>query len=146
MIFQNSDVALEPNAIREMRRHAALFGAFSMRRKEPGQSYVHIGREVFGFRSDWLESHIDQIPEFYMGAPYFDLVMAALIRKERGVVSTVENMATDFYPCEMEAGPAIHEPHASSWAGDQEYTLPANQVNRLEAAKWCAANCPSLTV
>jgi hypothetical protein len=119
VIFHNSDVALEPGSIAKMRRHASIFGAFTMRRVEPGANYVHIGRELFGFRVDWLRRHLADIPDFWIASPYFDIVLAALIRKERGIITTKQNLAIDFYPCEMSAGMAIHEAHTSNWSGER---------------------------
>lgn len=144
IIFQNSDISLTPGSISAMRRHAATFGAFSMRRIDVGENFTHVGRDLFGFRADWLTDRLPTIPDFFMGCPYFDLVLAAMIRKERGVISTRENMATDFYPCEMESGPATHEPHASTWACEHEHTLGANIWNRRLAIDWCKENMPSL--
>ena len=146
VLFQNSDVGLTPGSVDVMRRHAALFGAFSMRRREPHETYIHVGRDLFGFSADWLQRNLDKIPDFYVGAPYFDLVLAAIIRKERGVITTPENLAIDFYPCDMEPGSATHEAHFPYWAGENQYTLPANVHNRTLAARWAQENCPSLAI
>lgn len=144
IIFQNSDIALSSGSIEQMRRHAATFGAFSMRRVEPGSGYTHIGRDLFGFRADWLRENLAKIPDFFIGCPYFDLVIAAMIRKERGIVSTKENLSPDFYPCEMASGMATHEAHKSSWDGENEFKFGANLHNRKLALEWCREEMPSL--
>jgi hypothetical protein len=146
ILFHNSDVGLLPGCVKHMRRHAAVFGAFSMRRVEPGATYTHIGRDLFAFRADWLAEHLPSFPIFYMGCPYFDLVIAAIIRKDRGIVSTIKNMEVDFYPCEMAPGMATHEPHKSAWVEDGEHTLPGNLFNRRAAMRWCRDNMPSLVL
>jgi hypothetical protein len=126
-----------------MSRHAALFGAFSIRRVEPGANYTHIGRDLFGFRVGWLKDRMPDIPDFYIGAPAFDLALAAMIRKYHGIVSTMDNIGLDFYPSEMDPGMVVHEPHASNWSGHHEFTLPANLWNCRLAREWFQREMPS---
>lgn len=146
IIWNPDDVAFTDDSFRQMKQHAAIYGAFSMRRTEPGYNNVHIGREVFGFRAGWLAERMDLIPDFYCGAPCFDLIIAAIIRKERGIVTTNENLYVDFYPSEISPGIALHEPHQSSWSGPHENTMPANVHNMQLAREWCKNNCPSLSL
>jgi hypothetical protein len=86
------------------------------------------------------------IPDFYIGAPAFDLAIAALIRKYHGIVSTMENIAIDFYPSEMDPGMVVHEPHASNWSGHHEFTLPANVHNTHLARAYFSEHCPSFVL
>lgn len=153
VVLSNSDVAFPSDAFMAFRQHAALWGAFTMRRTElmgngaiRGRGPTHMGREVFGFRVDWLKQNLPTIPKFYLGAPCFDLVLAAMIRRQRGLKTTVANLVMDFYPAEMSEGIALHESHDSSWAGPIENTAPANLHNRELARGWCRANMPSLTL
>lgn len=133
ILWSNSDNGFQPGASTVFKEHAALYGAFSMRR-----SRDHIGRDAFGFQAGWLRSHLHLIPEFWCGAPAFDLVLAAIIRRDRGIKTTKGNIMVDFFPCELEPGLVTHEPHESSWAGENENTWPANLVNLSLARRWAA--------
>lgn len=135
VIWSNGDNGFAPGAFEKFKRHAALYGAFSIRRDAN-----HIGRDVFGFTKAWLMAHIDQIPDFYMGAPAFDLVLAAIIRRTRGIVSTKYNLRLDFFPCELEPGLVTHEDHPSRWAGENEHKFPANLINMTLLREWEKAN------
>jgi hypothetical protein len=141
IIWSNSDNGFTDGAFQKIARHVQIFGACSIRRQ---QSPVHIGRDAFGFTHQWLTEHLHEIPPFYLGAPCFDLVLAALIRKQRGIPSTLENMHEDFYPCEMEPGLVTHEDHPSSWAGDGEHTRPENVANVAMARDWVVREMPGL--
>lgn len=144
ILWSNSDVSFAADSFRNFRLNAGLWGAVSMRRTEPDQAKPHLGREVFAFRADWLADHLDDIPDFNLAAPAFDLVLAAMIRVERGIQTTLDNLAVDFWPCDLPPGLAAHEPHPSSWAGEHEHTLPENKWNLDLARKWCQGNMPSL--
>jgi hypothetical protein len=146
IVWTNDDVMIDPRLIPYCRSVVRMIGATSMRRIEPGDDpkNPHMGRELFCFTKKWLDDNLDTIPDFIIGGPFFDLVMAALIRKQRGIESTVENMKEDIYPCDCEHRYAFHDPHPSSWAGAEEHTLPANLHNRTLARKWCSENMPSL--
>jgi len=147
VIWSNSDTIFRPRVWTDMVRHVAIWGACSIRRIETdGRKEPHMGRDVFVFRADWLRDHMPEIPDFLLGAPCFDLVLAALIRKARGIPSNKENLHHDIFPCEMPAGLVLHEPHESSWAGANEHTLPANEWNRRLARDWTQKNCPTLKI
>ncbi len=107
-----------------------------MRRNESG----HMGRDLFAFTKEWLEKNFDEIPDFLMGCPCFDLALAAQIRKYHGIKSTIDNFVTDFWPAETPHRLCLHEPHRSSWAGKFEHRLPGNLWNKKLANEYFAAN------
>lgn len=135
IVFSNSDNGFAPGAFAKFRDHAAVYGAFSIRRDAS-----HIGRDVFGFTRGWLKSHLHLIPEFWCGAPAWDLVLAAIIRKDRGIKTTKANLMVDFFPCELAPGLVTHESHESAWAGANEHRHPANLVNLSLARRWASEN------
>lgn len=145
IVWSNSDTLFAPMAFDRIREHVRVWGATSIRRKEIGLDGTHIGRDVFAFRADHLREVImPTLPDFALAAPCFDLVLAAIIRKARGINSTKENMLLDFFPCEMTPGLVLHEPHESEWAGQNENILPANLLNKRLAQEWCRENMPGL--
>jgi hypothetical protein len=142
IIWTNGDNGLDPRIIDWAWGHLWVNDAASMRRPdEPG---VHVGRDLFGFRAEWLAEHIDIFPDFICGAPLFDIVIAAIIRKYHGINSTLQNMGQDIMPAETSDRFVLHEPHISSWAGPEEHTRPGNIYNRRLAREWAAANMPGL--
>jgi hypothetical protein len=106
----------------------------------------HIGRELFAFRAGWLADNWDEIPDFILGCPVFDLVLAAIIRKAHGFDSTLENMARDLHPADAVVRYALHEPHSSGWAGKNEFKFAGNAHNRKLAKLWCRKNMPTLAL
>jgi len=146
VVWTNDDVSLDPRILPYCKSIVRLHKAMSMRRdRPPGDKLDHIGREMFMFTSGWIKEHLDEIPEFFIGCPYFDLVIAALIRKYHGFKNTsLDNLGEDFYPADWEWRYALHEPHPSSWAGENEHKFPANIHNRRLAKEWCSHQCPTL--
>lgn len=140
VVWSNGDNGFQPGAFEKFKQHAALFGAFSIRRDAH-----HIGRDVFGFTVGWLKQNLPDIPPFYCGAPQFDLMLAALIRKQRGIVTTARNLGTDFYPCELEPGLVTHEDHQSAWSGENEHRHPANLINCSLMRRWEEKNGMKIT-
>jgi len=142
VVWINDDVELKPGSLEELRKHVLIWDAVSMRRLEPGVEDVHMGRELFAFRAGWLRLHLPKIPDYFIGTEAFDLGVAAYIRQTRGIASTFRNFSTDFFPCELPAGMALHEPHESSWASMM--TSPANVHNRKLFRDWAVRNQPTL--
>lgn len=102
--------------------HARVFGAASVRR-DPN----HIGREMFAFRWDWLADRLRDFPDVAVACPWFDLAVAAWIRKQFGWNSTMQNLEWDLYPCEIANDNLfIHPDHESSWTDKMD----------MPAAKW----------
>jgi len=103
--------------------HVRKFGAVGVRR-DP----AHIGRELFAFRWDWLADRLYNFPDCAVASPWFDLAVAAWIRRQFGWVSDMDNLGKDFYPCEIpNDGILHHPPHESSWTGNME--TPASKWN-----------------
>lgn len=135
ILWSNDDVAFLPGMATWAER-VETTSAQSMRRDEPN----HIGREVFCFTAHWLRTHWTKIPDYILGAPCFDLALAAQIRKHHGIKSTMANLHEDIPPAETSDRFAHHSPHPSSWAGAKENTHPANRHNKRLANQWFKAN------
>ena len=140
VIWTNDDIGLGAGIVDWVNGFVVQRGAMSMRRDESG----HVGRDLFAFTSKWLKDNLDSIPDFIQGAPCFDLVLAALIRKQHGIESTLGNLTQDIEPSESPHRLALHAPHPSEWAGAMEYKHPANLWNKKLAVEWCNKNMPSL--
>lgn len=113
IIFWTNDDVI-PLDIWPMVNRARVFGACSSRR-DP----AHIGREMIAFRWDWLADRIHNFPECFVAAPWFDLAVAAWIRKQGGFISTLDNLKDDIYPFEIaNEGLFVHPDHKSGWGLD----------------------------
>jgi len=112
IVFTNDDVAFLNGSLDKIRQHAGKwnFGC-SRRPRDP----VHIGREIFWFRRDWLKDHLDRVPNPYWSAQKPDLIMARWMRKQLRIPTTMENLKYDFAPVEI-PDVITHEEHQSHWA------------------------------
>lgn len=128
VVWCNSDVELRPEIIDWAKNHVGTYGAATMRRNEGG----HVGRELIALRGDCLRKHWDEIPDYCIGAPVFDIGMAAFIREKVGVKTTLDNLSWDFFHCDAPQRYALHEPHESSWRDDSAPAL----YNRGLFDKW----------
>jgi hypothetical protein len=121
VVWTNDDVQIQD--LHPVVSHCRRFGAVGVRR-DP----AHIGRELFAFRWDWLADRIYNFPDCAVASPWFDLAVAAWIRRQFGWVSTMDNLGKDLYPCEIpNDGILYHPPHESSWTGSME--APASKWN-----------------
>ncbi len=145
IIWTNDDVGLDPKIVDWAKEHVGRVGAASMRRKE-STGASHMGRDLFAFTLTWLHRYWDEIPDFYCGAPGFDLVMAAMIRRHHGVGTTLKNLDEDFPPADAKERYVFHEAHLSSWAGVNETIYPANSHNLALARAWCQKHCQTLSL
>lgn len=118
IVWTNSDVQLREDAFAVLSEHCRKFGACSVRRvrKEP-----HIGRELFAFEASWLRNNLEAMPDGIISKPWFDLAMAAYIRKTKGIKTTMENLYWDFTGAEIVPGVAIHPDHPSEWTDKREH-------------------------
>jgi hypothetical protein len=122
IIWTNDDVKI--SNLSTIVDHCRRFGAVGVRR-DP----AHMGRELFAFRWDWIADRIYNFPDCSVAAPWFDLAVAAWIRKKHGWVTDFNNLSQDFYPCEIpNDGIFIHPDHPSSWVGEKE-NYPAARWN-----------------
>lgn len=122
IIWTNDDVQLLD--LSPVVDHVRRFGAVSIRR-DPS----HMGREMLAFRWDWLADRFYNFPDGVMAGPWFDLATAAWIRNHFGYKSDFQNIAKDFYPCEIPNNGIFHHPddHESSWTPYMTY--PASLWN-----------------
>jgi hypothetical protein len=103
-----------------------------------------MGAEAFAFTRRWLLAHWKEIPDYLLGAAAWDIGLRALIRLDRGVVTTKANLTHDFWPCDIGEGYVRHEPHPSAWSGANENS-PSNKWNRKLMRKWKQTNMPQIT-
>jgi len=121
IVWTNDDVQIQD--LHPVVWHCRNFGAVGVRR-DP----AHIGRELFAFRWDWLADRIYNFPDCAVASPWFDLAVAAWIRRQFGWVSTMDNLIEDRYPAEIPNEKILYHPdHQSSWTGSMEQ--PASKWN-----------------
>jgi hypothetical protein len=121
IVWTNDDVQIIN--LHKVVEHCRRFGAVGVRR-DPN----HIGRELFAFRWDWLADRIYNFPDCAVASPWFDLAVAAWIRRQFGWVSTMDNLIEDRYPAEIPNEKILyHQDHPSSWTGSME--RPASKWN-----------------
>jgi len=121
IVWTNDDVQIQD--LHPVVWHCRNFGAVGVRR-DP----AHIGRELFAFRWDWLADRIYNFPDCAVASPWFDLAIAAWIRKQFGWVSTMDNLIEDRYPAEIPNEKILYHPdHPSSWTDSMD--SPASKWN-----------------
>jgi hypothetical protein len=121
IVWTNDDVQIVN--LHKVVEHCRRFGAVGVRR-DPN----HIGRELFAFRWDWLADRIYNFPDCAVASPWFDLAVAAWIRRQFGWVSTMDNLIEDRYPAEIPNEKILyHQDHPSSWTGSMD--RPASKWN-----------------
>ncbi len=121
IVWTNDDVQIIN--LHKVVEHCRRFGAVGVRR-DP----AHIGRELFAFRWDWLADRIYNFPDCAVASPWFDLAVAAWIRRQFGWVSTMDNLIEDRYPAEIPNEKILYHPdHSSSWTGSMDE--PASKWN-----------------
>ena len=121
IVWTNDDVQIIN--LHKVVEHCRRFGAVGVRR-DPN----HIGRELFAFRWDWLADRIYNFPDCAVASPWFDLAVAAWIRRQFGWVSTMDNLIVDRYPAEIPNEKILHhQDHPSSWTDSMD--RPASKWN-----------------
>jgi hypothetical protein len=126
VILTNDDVTFNAQTLPTILAHARKwdFGC-SRRPEEP----VHIGREIFWWRSDWLREHINEMPDCYWTLQRVDLILAKWMRNFLGIPTTDENLKYDMAPVELPAGLIYHEKHESHWNARDIFTSPESVYN-----------------
>ena len=145
LIWTNSDVGLAPGAVAAIRNAVGIAGATSMRRTE-SNGHAHDGRDLFAFTVGWLEKHWDEMPDYIIGVPVFDLGLVAMIRKHAGIQipTTMASMGQDYGPADMAPGYALHQSHASEWLVRNHHTLPATRRNKSLFVEWARKYAPEI--
>jgi hypothetical protein len=138
--WTGDDVAVSEGTEAWLRLNVGRFGAVSARR-----DIAHVGRDLFAFRADWLRQHWQEIPDVIIGAPDFDMGLAALIRAKRGLRSSLANLSIDFPGCEPKGAGISHEPHRSEWLVPGYEREPAVKHNRGVIVSWASRHAPWMT-
>lgn len=123
--WTNDDVSFPVGSLDRIKRHARQwdFGC-SRRPRNP----VHVGREIFWFRSDWLRANWGKIPDPVWSVQKPDLILAKWMRGMRGIKTTMENLEYDFAPVEL-PGIITHEDHKSDWDRPEVLESPEGRYN-----------------
>jgi len=135
VVWTNSDIALAPGIV-EWAERTAPFGIVTMRRDEQG----HCGRDAVLFSHEWLKANLADMPDYIIGAPIFDLGLAAMSRYQRGIKSRMSNIGMDFPPCDAVERLCLHEPHPQNWENDS----PAARHNGAEFSKYLKHKAPDM--
>lgn len=133
--WTGDDVSVSPKTEAWLRLHVPRFGAVSARR-----DIGHVGRDLFAFSATWLRQHWDEIPDYILGAPDFDMGLAVLIRAKRGIKSSLANLSIDFPGCEPKGAEIWHEPHKSEWSRAGFEKEPSVIHNRKQNLNWASKN------
>lgn len=145
IVWTNSDIGLGIGVFLALHESTLEHGCTSMRRTE-SNGQPHMGRDLFAFRKGWWIRHRDEVPDYVIGAPYFDLGLVALIRRHCGIetVSTKANMIEDFYPADTPPPGALHESHVSEWLRPRHQTLPSVLHNKRLFYEWAQRYAPEM--
>lgn len=143
ILWTNSDIGLAPGLAALLRDHVGKHGAASMRRTE-SDGDGHPGRDLFAFTVDWLHAHWDEIPDYVIGAPVFDLGLVAIIRKFHELPFTLAMMDDDLHPAEMHPGFALHESHEPAWKLPNMDSIPSVIHNKKLFREWAKKHAPEI--
>jgi hypothetical protein len=148
IVWTNSDIGFFDGAAEAIRAHldGKPVGATSMRRTE-SNGERHMGRDLFAFKAGWLMDHWDELPDYVIGAPAFDLGLVAMIRKYEGEdlpATTKKNMLLDFPPADMPSGFALHQSHASEWDVNNVDSVPSVRHNKRLFHEWAKKYAPEI--
>lgn len=143
IVWTNGDIGLKPGIAAAIREHVSKHQAASMRRTE-SNGHGHPGRDLFAFTVDWLHEHWDEIPDYVLGAPAFDLGLVAMIRKFHGLPFSLKQCAVDVAPADMTPGFALHESHAPEWQVDNMDSVPSVKWNKKLFREWAKKYAPEI--
>jgi hypothetical protein len=130
VFWSNDDNILHPDLGSALTMFCSVFDCCSSQRREfktpfPAHpmspeslcciSESHIGRDLIAGTVDWFRKNWDEIPDFLLGTPVFDLCLAAMIRKKKGYSTTRQNIEVVNPVCELMNGYVHHEAHDSTW-------------------------------
>lgn len=144
VMFTNSDIGLKAGTAATVLAHVSKHHAAAMRRTE-SSGHGHPGRDLFAFTIDWLHEYWDQIPDFVIGAPVFDLGLVAMIRKFHGLPAlTLKNLSEDMPPADMPVGFALHLSHDPEWQVDNMDSVPSVRHNKKVFREWAKRHAPEI--
>jgi hypothetical protein len=126
VILTNDDVTFNDQTLPRILDHARKWDFGCSRRPEDP---IHVGREIFWWRSDWLKAHLNEFPDCYWTLQRVDLILAKWMRNFFGIPTTNENLYYDFPPVEIPAGLIYHEKHESHWNAPEIFTSPESVYN-----------------
>lgn len=156
--FTNSDIHLHPELPSALRLHCGIWGACTAHRAEfrnsipdPKQSPEawseaggrHMGRDLFAATREWLVSNWEDIPDAIIGAPMYDLHLAALVRHRVGHPTTRKNLEERVVPAELPLGYIGHEYHDPTWSKLSPNT-PSHLHNTYLFRNWTLKHQPTL--
>jgi hypothetical protein len=158
VFWTNDDNILHPRLPLALEMHLSIFDACTSQRREFSKPYPttpvtpdevvamsedHLGRDLFAATAGWLRRYWNEIPDFLLGVPVFDLCLAAMVRSKRGFKTDRNNIATNYAPCELRLGYVSHERHPSFW-NTLPASDPATQHNHNEFRKWAEKFAPEM--
>lgn len=157
VLFSNDDIVFHKDFVRAVRQHIAIWDVCTAHRCECdhrfdlnltpdewlAQSRPHIGRDVFAAKASWLHSMWGHLPDACLGSPFWDLHLAAIVRRSKGFILTRQNLETVFPGCELQKGYVYHEAHENQW-GKLPANSPAHQHNAMLFKEWSAIHLPGL--
>lgn len=156
ILFSNDDNHLHPALPDYLRYHVSLFGACGSFRFEhngpidpiqQNELYCQThsaGQDIFAFTKTWLQANWNEIPDFLLGASEWDWCLTMIIRKEKGIKSTQENIRYPIFPAEIPMGYVAHEAHKPGWIEEDTVNAAPSQVhNKKLFAEWLAKNNPT---
>lgn len=126
VILTNDDVTFNDQTLPRILEHARKWDFGCSRRPEDP---IHVGREIFWCRSDWLKAHLGEFPDCYWTLQRVDLILAKWMRSLLGIPTTNENLYFDFPPLEIPAGLIYHEKHESHWNAPEIFTSAESVYN-----------------
>lgn len=131
ILWCNSDIELKPEIMDYAIDHCSIYVAASFRRDD-----AHIGRDGFAFSKKWLNDNWDELGDYVLGAPVFDLAIASLIKYKLGIIPTLSNSTTDFHPADSDRRYLKHQNHTEGWSDGS----PAAIHNSAIFNNWLQAN------
>jgi hypothetical protein len=161
IFFTNDDNWLHPSLPAMLRYHIGVFECGCSQRCEfknapmppptrPASEFTHgsrshMGRDLFAFTKQWLQTHWDEIPDFILGCSEWDLCVAAIIRNHFGITTTRRNLEQVIHPAEIPLGYVSHVWHSPHWARAAYMNSSPGQLwNRKLFQDWAKDHAPHL--
>lgn len=160
IVWTNDDIILHPELLDILRVQVGIWDACTSMRVEFKTETVphltsspeemaargevrHMGRDLMAAKASWFRRHWNELPDAIIGAPAFDLHLAAFVRHTLGHRTTRQNIADRIPCCELPHGYVIHQHHPSVWAALPQNT-PSHVHNGRLFREWSAKALPEL--